>query len=662
MACYDDRYILKLASENDGIIVSNDNYRDLVNEKPEFKKVVDERLLMYTFANDRFMPPDDPLGRKGPSLDNFLRMKPKAPEVLPPACPYGKKCTYGNKCKYYHPERGNQPQKSVTERLVEQAKIQLQEVKNRQVRQDASGHHNPSVEKMKACHTTSLPPSLHVSDYSSKQQSSSQLQNSLRKTPLSRTKSVATQQQLSSIGASGPQNQATSFDYSWRQSYNQHQPHHSLQQHNPHGQNPLYSPHIHNTPPHHHMPSITGVGSCTRFSSDLCLDHLTATSELSGDNHSFVTKRLSDPEKPTGGSSSDSLPFFNAITGYSDVQCSPPEHHNLQSSTPGGNLHRKLARQLTLNPTSDPRLNQIYIHQHQTTPSLHHQQMRDEHEGHTSSTSVAFGSNSRLQPIGSHRNASSNSKLGMGDSTSPQPPVSGDNLQQLYTPFSGYHQNVSRISSAPDPHLNWSSSPGTNTGQMVGSRLNSSSDSRLHLTPSPDSTCSTSSNIRTPGAVAPFPGLNSIWSPSGPSIFGNNWSQSAIGSPAGTTGGSSASSSANGIRSSSVPTKDLLLGPRNSYPLASVSPVGVSCSRNSNLSCSGTSAGDSSPVGSACGSASGGPSLFTPPKFDSERDKLYYHLSSIFPEDQVRTVMEMNPEESNPQRVCAAILSMYPKG
>lgn len=53
MVCYDDRYILKLASEIDGIVVSNDNYRDLAQESPEFRKVVEERILMYSFVNDR---------------------------------------------------------------------------------------------------------------------------------------------------------------------------------------------------------------------------------------------------------------------------------------------------------------------------------------------------------------------------------------------------------------------------------------------------------------------------------------------------------------------------------------------------------------------------------------------------------------------------------
>lgn len=38
------------------------------------------------------MPPDDPLGRHGPSLDNFLRKKPIVPEHKKQQCPYGKTC------------------------------------------------------------------------------------------------------------------------------------------------------------------------------------------------------------------------------------------------------------------------------------------------------------------------------------------------------------------------------------------------------------------------------------------------------------------------------------------------------------------------------------------------------------------------------------------
>lgn len=161
MVCYDDRYILRLASENEGIVVSNDNYRDLAQENPEFKKVVEERILMYSFVNDRFMPPDDPLGRTGPTLENFLRIQPRKGDP-PRPCPYGKKCTYGNKCKYHHPERGPLPHKSVTERLVEHAQRHMQ----------ARGDPSPLKGK-----SLSLP--LSNDDTVTKS----------RKTPLSRTKS-----------------------------------------------------------------------------------------------------------------------------------------------------------------------------------------------------------------------------------------------------------------------------------------------------------------------------------------------------------------------------------------------------------------------------------------------------------------------------------------
>ncbi|KAG7484184.1 hypothetical protein MATL_G00046590 [Megalops atlanticus] len=123
VVCYDDRFIVKLACDSDGIIVSNDNYRDLQNEKPEWKRFIEERLLMYSFVNDKFMPPDDPLGRHGPSLENFLRKRPVVPEHKKQPCPYGKKCTYGHKCKYYHPERANQPQRSVADELRAFAKL-----------------------------------------------------------------------------------------------------------------------------------------------------------------------------------------------------------------------------------------------------------------------------------------------------------------------------------------------------------------------------------------------------------------------------------------------------------------------------------------------------------------------------------------------------------
>lgn len=55
LICYDDRYILRLAVEVDGIVVSNDNYRDLTIESLDFKRIVEEKLLMYSFVNDRYV-------------------------------------------------------------------------------------------------------------------------------------------------------------------------------------------------------------------------------------------------------------------------------------------------------------------------------------------------------------------------------------------------------------------------------------------------------------------------------------------------------------------------------------------------------------------------------------------------------------------------------
>ncbi|XP_016152547.1 PREDICTED: probable ribonuclease ZC3H12D [Ficedula albicollis] len=125
VVCYDDRYIVKVAYEKDGVIVSNDHYRDLQNENPEWKWFIEQRLLMYSFVSNRFMPPDDPLGRHGPTLSNFLSKKPVLPEKKWQPCPYGKKCTYGNKCKFYHPERQHQAQLSVADELRAKTKVPL---------------------------------------------------------------------------------------------------------------------------------------------------------------------------------------------------------------------------------------------------------------------------------------------------------------------------------------------------------------------------------------------------------------------------------------------------------------------------------------------------------------------------------------------------------
>ncbi|XP_068163766.1 NEDD4-binding protein 1 [Antennarius striatus] len=77
---YDDRLMLQLAQKTDGVIVTNDNLRDLSDETPVWRDIIKKRLLQYTFVGDHFMVPDDPLGRGGPHLNDFLRSDHSTPQ------------------------------------------------------------------------------------------------------------------------------------------------------------------------------------------------------------------------------------------------------------------------------------------------------------------------------------------------------------------------------------------------------------------------------------------------------------------------------------------------------------------------------------------------------------------------------------------------------
>ncbi|KAK1161847.1 NEDD4-binding protein 1-like isoform X1 [Acipenser oxyrinchus oxyrinchus] len=88
IASHDDRFLLHLA-EKLKLVVTNDNLREFVTESEAWKQIVKERLLQYTFVGDIFMIPDDPLGRFGPRLDEFmrrdLRRGPPRAQLGPPA-------------------------------------------------------------------------------------------------------------------------------------------------------------------------------------------------------------------------------------------------------------------------------------------------------------------------------------------------------------------------------------------------------------------------------------------------------------------------------------------------------------------------------------------------------------------------------------------------
>ncbi|XP_048005761.1 uncharacterized protein LOC125241353 isoform X2 [Leguminivora glycinivorella] len=73
IASYDDRYIVQYAAAVDGVIVSGDNYRDVALEHPRWRKTIEQRVLPFTWVQDMIMFPRDPLGRNGPTLEQFLR-------------------------------------------------------------------------------------------------------------------------------------------------------------------------------------------------------------------------------------------------------------------------------------------------------------------------------------------------------------------------------------------------------------------------------------------------------------------------------------------------------------------------------------------------------------------------------------------------------------
>jgi len=74
IASYDDRFIVQYANTVDGIIVSNDQFKDIYNEHVEWRHTIENGILQPTFpTDDCLMFPHDPLGRNGPTLEQFLR-------------------------------------------------------------------------------------------------------------------------------------------------------------------------------------------------------------------------------------------------------------------------------------------------------------------------------------------------------------------------------------------------------------------------------------------------------------------------------------------------------------------------------------------------------------------------------------------------------------
>uniref|UniRef100_A0A182J7N9 Uncharacterized protein n=1 Tax=Anopheles atroparvus TaxID=41427 RepID=A0A182J7N9_ANOAO len=531
MVCYDDRYILKLAADNDGVVVSNDNYRDLVQESSEFKKVVEERVLMYSFVNDRFMPPDDPLGRSGPTLDNFLRVQPRKGDP-PPPCPYGKKCTYGNKCKFYHPERGSLPHKSVTERLSEYAARHLQArsghdglgggsgrcaVQGKSLSvplSNSSNETSPINDKRKAlCRTRSNVPSegSNLAYGGINLPSDLMLPHPVVRQP---PPQAPPQQQLPFLAP--PVAVASNRPLPWEQQQPQH---HHHQQHGSMDVQQIFpkSHSIENISKEPPPPYGAGGGHHTALHHPGCYG-----------------TQWSRPQQQQQQQNQGALPGGGGGGGGGGGAGGPvvqqAQSQSLDQSDPNGlvvdgvNLHRKLQRQLTLNPAGcDPRIYQMQRMQQQSSqqqqPGSPQQQQQQQQQQQSSHSAGA-------QQLSPHRPLAPS----LSGGSRPSPPTQWE-----------LHQHVTRIASAPDSVRPWG-----------------------HNGPPP--------------ASSSEPHINLGWS-SSPVAPANNLSQQ-----------------------------------QQHHQ-----------------------------------------------QQQQDRRRLHYHLASIFPEEQVQTVMQMYPDETNAQTICAAILAMFQK-
>ncbi|CAL4063766.1 unnamed protein product, partial [Meganyctiphanes norvegica] len=625
---YDDRYILNEALQSQAIVVSNDNYRDLATENRDYHRIVEENLLMFSWVNGRFVPPDDPLGRNGPTLDVFLRRVPSR-ERGQANCPYGRKCTYGNKCKYNHPERGNAQIKSVTERLQEQAQRHYQDKAKSRDSSPGEGLRGKSL---------SLPVGVSEVD--------------ITKKPLTRTKSnvpgassltIPSGRQLPS--ALTQESSSSRDKSSTAPSPTAASPHHPQLLHPQLDPRPLTDP----------------LRSSQLYKSESSLYPLYASTSLQGGYGALGWKQpgpgtlSSSSAAPNSGFSNTHLPLGK--------QLSDPPDSQLMSDNP----HPRLQRQLTLNPAFDSRLYKIQGFrepapelfrfagqppqqpmQHATQHHHHQPQQPAPGSGSPNRSMVSRGESDSTLVFQQSGGNVSGGRASPGFSSSPygsrehlavglHPPLTRHSSSQEGTknmsslplhmyPFNS-HPQVSRFASAPDPI--WGGQQQATPSPPHITRLNSTSDTHLNVYGScSDSTqflgdvfedvCRLPPNFSS-GNTAPHHGV----APG---------SQSATPSP----------------------------GPIGSRPLSP--KQGAQALHHSPIVSPRLPQLQSQHSGSLTSSSSFTNLLSSATSHEDARLRVFYHLSNLFPEAQVRAVLAQYPNETDPQKICSYIVAMNPSG
>jgi len=68
------KYLLNICERINGIIVTQYKFKHLLENK-KYEDIINNRILYYSFIGDIFIIPDDPCGKYGPDIDEFLKIK-----------------------------------------------------------------------------------------------------------------------------------------------------------------------------------------------------------------------------------------------------------------------------------------------------------------------------------------------------------------------------------------------------------------------------------------------------------------------------------------------------------------------------------------------------------------------------------------------------------